>query len=485
MKARAYLVLALAMLGCVRNYEVPSRDWGIVRSGEPAHVRTYGGDAFALDSFAFTVNALVVTRGRRVAPVEAPLTQPFEIPLDSVAVVRVRRSSPRAAAGIALGVAAIATAAVLIQASGEDPVRPEPVPRPAGGSCPYIYSFDGSSYVFDSETYAGAIARGLERTDVDNLEHLRPAGGVYRLALANEMDETQYTDEIALLVADHPSGTRVFPDASGAARVVGRGTEPLRVVEFGGRDSLLAPAGWEVEFARPEGVERAVVIVTGRNTPLPSFAAAHMLSLMGPSVYGWYAAMNDDSAARNEMVEWLTYETSLRVLTRKHDSWSSVGTLPSVGPAIDKTQVISVDLSEHVGDTVRVRLEATPLVWQLETVELAPDLGAATLRPAELLRARAEDGSDVSALLSAADGLYHVALNGSRVELEYRVPADAGAERTALARTTGHYYITVDDSDGSRAFTALRIMNDQEFARQYFLSVWDEAVAAGDSGPSR
>jgi hypothetical protein len=483
MKTRAFLLLGLAVVGCVRNYEVQRHDWGLIESGTKVYVRTHGGDAFELDSFAFTVSALVAMRGRRVSPAEKSLHQPIQIPLDSLAVVRVRRSSPAATAAIALGISALATAQVIMIADSKDPVRPKPVPRPAGGSCPYIYSFDGSRYVFDSETYAGAVARGLERTDVDNLDHIRLVDGGYRLAMANELDETQYTDELSLLVADHPSGTRVFTEPSGAARVVDRGIRPLQVSEFGNRDSLLTRSGWEVVFAKPKGLERAALAITARNGPIISFVTAHMLSLMGPAVYSWYALMNTDSTSRYEMTEWMREETYLHVQLWNHGSWHPIAALPAVGPSLSKTQVVTFDLREYAGDTIRVKLEATPLVWQLEMIELAPDLGPATLRRAEMLRAQTEDGRDVTELLSAADGKYHVALNGSRVEMEFRAPLDAGPVHTVLARTTGHYYIAVDDTDRSQLHVALRIMTDTQFARRYFLSVWDEAVAQHGSLP--
>ena len=483
MKTRAFLLLGLAVVGCMRNHEVQRSDWGLIESGTKVYVRTHGGDAFELDSFAFTVSALVAMRGRRVLPAGKSLQQPIQIPLDSLAVVRVRRSSPAGTAAIALGISALATAQVIMIADSKDPVRPQPVPRPAGGSCPYIYSFDGSRYVFDSETYAGAIARGLERTDVDNLDHIRPVGGNYRLAMTNELDETQYTDELSLLVADHPSGTRVFTDASGAARVVGHGIRPLQVAEFGDRDSLLTRSGWEVVFPKPEGLERAALVITARNGPIISFVTARMLSLMGPAVYSWYAAMNTDSTSRDEMSEWIKEETYLHVQVWNHGSWHPIAALPAVGPSLAKTQIVTFDFTEHVGDTIRVKLEATPLVWKLETIELTPDLGPATLRQAEMLWAQAEDGRDVTGLLSVADGKYHVALNGNRVELEFRAPSDAGPKRTVLARTTGHYYIAADDTDRSQLHVALRIMTDTQFARRYFLSAWDEAVAQHGSLP--
>ena len=53
-------------------------------------------------------------------------------------------------------VMAAGTAVAVIIAHQESPEKPEPE------SCPFVYSFDGEKYHFDSETFAGAIAAGLD-----------------------------------------------------------------------------------------------------------------------------------------------------------------------------------------------------------------------------------------------------------------------------------------------------------------------------------
>ena len=456
----------------MRSREVPRSDWPILSDERGRlYVRTHAGDAFELDSFAFTTGGLVGVRGKSVEPADEPLPGAIRIPLDSIAVVRLRKVDRAATALLAAG---ITTAAVILIAETMSEYRPAAQPRPT--SCPFIYSFDGSEYVLDSETYAGAVAGGLERIDIDNLDQLRPVSGRYRLILANERDETQYTDELTLLVADHPRGTRVFPDASGVPRVVGHGIPPASVRSFGNLDSLATRAGWEVAFARPQGAVRAALVITARNTPLAPFVLDRMLSLMGPDVYVWYAAMNTDSAARREVLDWIRAEGYLDVATWTSDGWKSIARLPDVGPALAKTQTVALDLGDYPGDTVLVKLESSPHLWQLESIELASDLGPAEIETIAARSARATDARDVATLLAAADGRYHVAVNGSSVAVEFRVPlARHGTARTVLARTVGHYYIAADDRGPSRLDLVQRIMADRSFAQQYFRTACAQA----------
>jgi len=79
-----------------------------------------------------------------------------------------------------------------------------PPSDPPTVSCPLVYSWDGSGWRLDSGTFGGAITRGLQRTDVDGLDHLTPADGLLKLRVTNELDETDHLDALELLVVDHP-----------------------------------------------------------------------------------------------------------------------------------------------------------------------------------------------------------------------------------------------------------------------------------------
>ena len=127
-------------------------------------------------------------------------------------------------------------------------------------SCPHVYSWDGSHWRLDSGTFGGAIARGLERTDVDNLDFAAPEDGVLRLRLANELQETDYVDALAVLAVDHAADVTVAPDGRGALHTLGALAAPLSARDFRGHDALArvrAADGWSWE-SNPSGRDTAV-----------------------------------------------------------------------------------------------------------------------------------------------------------------------------------------------------------------------------------
>jgi hypothetical protein len=474
-------VLFLTLAGCVACYnrrEVPRRDWGAIPENHTITVGMLDGTQREFHRFVFT-NAGLSGWRRAKNQVDTLLrVDSVLVPLDSIAVVRV--SELDKSATLVLAAAAVTGAFVLI-GQAESDVRPAPVPRPPSSSCPFIYSFDGKNWVFDSETYAGAVARALERMDTDNLEHLRAVDGRYRLRMKNERRETDYTDELALVVVDHPEGTRAISDVAGTVHVVGQGTRPREMRKFGG-DTIPSRAGWELSFPRPAG-DTAALVLRVRNTFVGSFALYHTLGLLGSSVYNWYATLRGQPMARAVVRAWMEREGYLDVQAATDGgTWKSVARLPDVGGAISKLEVVVIDLRGMTGDTVRVRLESSPELWVLESADLAPYRGRATpdrLHSLQPLRATDERGTDVAPLLARRDGRYLVTTRGSDVTFEYDVPpaAQSGMTRSVLVRTVGHYYVETDDRAPPRLDVVERLMRDRAFAQQYFSDAW---VAAGN-----
>jgi hypothetical protein len=459
--AAAYLSIACAF-GCYRTRVVESRDWPVISDSQSIRVRTASGGEYELRRVQFTTAGLLAMQGRQLSPGRDSIVDSLRIPLDSISVVRVRELDKKATAWL---LAAAVTASFIVIAQAQDDYRPPAEPRPTV-SCPYIYSFDGTSYVFDSETYAGGISRALERTDVDNLESVRDVRGRYRLQLRNERPETQYTDELLLHVADHPAGTRAFPDATGVVHVVGQGTRAARLRAYAG-DTIPARAGWELVFPRPKS-DRAALVVRVRNTPAASIVLRSMLDLLGRDVYAWYDRLHHDAFARTQLAGWMLHEGGLEVAVERGGTWRSLATLPDVGPAIAKAFVVPFEAGQS--DTLRIRLESSPLLWELESVELAPHIGAGEMRTLQPIAALDETGSDVRDALARRDGRYFVALQGSRVTLDYSAPrVRQGMIRSVFAKTSGHYYFATNDSTVSRADVALRVMNDRAFGQRFFM----------------
>ena len=464
---RKLVPIFVMISACTTTKSVARENWGGLNNVTGnITVRMKDSGRYHLSSFSFTESGLDVTAGRSEPAhgAKSQITNPISIRYDSIDVVQIRRgNSQKTLAAVGLAV----SAAYFIVASTLDNTRPEPVPRPPSTSCPFIYSFDGKSWRLDSETYSGAVARGLERTDVDNLDHIAAVDGMYRIALANEVQETEYTDQLALVVAEHPAGTRVFPDAAGKLHVVSSGAKPLTWRQH---DLVSTPArtSWDATFARPKG-DRLALVLRVRNTEAVPFIHLHLMNLLGEDVYSWYREINTNPAAAEKTLAWYTQMAGLAVSTGNGDRWKQQDIVPIVGPVVAKTMVVPIDASA-TGDVIRVRLQSSPMLWKIESAELVSESESIAVHDVELARAIDQSGEDVTERLRAIDGGYHVAMNGSRVVAEFPAIASApGIVQTVLAKTTGHYYAkSTDERKGNPALVS-RLMTRSVWSQGYFM----------------
>ncbi len=226
-----------------------------------------------------------------------------------------------------------------------------------GHSCPFVYSFDGDGYVFDSETFSGAICPALQRTDWDDLEQLVMVNGSCSLRVENHLPETQYVDALKLIVVDHPQGSRVIAGAPGEIHTVFEPQRPVEAVDDRGNvvlpllaraDSLSwisDPIGRDPEdpaavrdgltlaFDVAQGSDSAKLILSARNTFWAAELEERLLKLQGTDLDRWYEAMESSREFRDSFVDIVRREAMLSVQIWTGESVEA-GAIPRVPGAI-------------------------------------------------------------------------------------------------------------------------------------------------------
>lgn len=335
-------------------------------------------------------------------------------------------------------------------------------------SCPFIYVYDGSAYVAAAEPLGGAISRGLQRTDLSQLETARLVDGKYHLIIANEMREVQYLDAFSLVAADHPEGTTVIADHAGNLYVTAATVAPLRAVSASGEDLRPAlqahdqqwwspgssPAPFErgqlrdtitLSFPRPAH-SSARLVLHARTSQLGAHSLKVMLDLWGGEVDRWYALLDGSRAGRAAHEEWVQREELwvLRVWLREPTGWVAQNLAVGGGPYLSELQAVPLDLSRVDGGIVELRLHPPRGYWDIDFAALDTAQGAPP-RIAELhiTEADALEGQDSRALLRSADAAYLVMpKTGQQIRVTVTAqPPAPGTTRTLFSRTTGYYEV--------------------------------------------
>lgn len=384
---------------------------------------------------------------------------PYEISVDQLQRVWIERKEHSAARTIGL-VAAVGVGVVAIVAG---------VIAATKGSCPFVYSWDGTKYVFDAEPYGGAITRGLEKDDFTELDRLQEQNGVYHLRMTNEVDETQLTNFMELWVVDHPIGTRVVPDIQGKLHTVPAPIAPSSARDATGRDLLpwLRATDrliWEppsapdatgslvgdiiMSFPKPLDATQVKLIVNAATGLWGSYMIKKMVELRGRDVGAWYTAIDNSKAARDALFAWEVREElyQLKIYVEEPTGWQVRGILPGTGPFISKDRIVPLDVSRVTGDQLRIRIHPPSGFWALNSfnVDYSQD-SPVSVEKVQLATAQDLQGKDVLQDLIAVDDRYLPMPNiGDTADLSFRAPPRrAGSDRAVFLHSRGYYKLHI------------------------------------------
>lgn len=391
------------------------------------------------------------------------------IPLSQAEFIWVRKS--RAGAGVYL-LGVVAFVAILLGALSGSSSSPPPS-RSGSNCCPFVYSYDGDKYMFDAEPYGGAICQGLERTEWCVLENLKEVNGQYKILVANELDETQYTNEIALLIIDHPKGTTVLPDVSGNIHTIAQPVIPLKA--FDGRGNDFMPlifkndrVYWStrmesrnpdrkedlrdeliLEFPKPQNAKKAKLVVNACTTLWGSQMVKEYLDLYGDSVHDWFDSLKNKGPAYYEFVNMHLkdelYALNIRVKTEK--GWISKGLIRGGGPFISKDKVYPLDLTDVESDVLAIKLTPPTNFWMINHIAVDYSencaVGVKELKP---FRAVDNNGRNIGEVLASDDADYYKMPNrGDQAELVFETPPQVNdMQRTLILKAKGYYDIHLD-----------------------------------------
>ena len=328
-------------------------------------------------------------------------------------------------------------------------------------SCPFIYSYDGTDFIFEGEIYSGTILPSLERDDYLTLPSIKAVNNEYKIKMTNEVKEEQYTNLTELIVVDHQYDTKVIIDKYGTVQTLNDIKTPISAKDTK-NNSVLAKIiskddlnytgnqyefindekeKLELTFKKPQNTDKAKLIINAKNAYWLDYMFEQFYSLLGDSYDDWYK--DQEKKSNEEMINWsLNQGIPLSVYVERDGEWVFEDYFNVIGPMAYKEDVLSIDVSDIEGEFLNIKLEFGFLFWDIDKVGIDfSDKSQLQISNLQLNTAIDQNGNDVSALLLKKDSLYHPLVKlDEYVELSFTAPElPTGYERTVVLHSSGHY----------------------------------------------
>jgi hypothetical protein len=376
---------------------------------------------------------------------------------------------------------------------------------PAYHSCPFVYAYDGSRYVFSTETFAGSIFNGAERTVIDRLDAVRPFNGAFTLKLTNERSETDYVNELSLIAVGHKAGVDVLASSDGVFHTIGTPHTPVACMDEHGKSLLDAVARadgllWqtnrdharggeaatlidriEVQFAIADTTRVAKLLVLGKNTTLPVFAFDEMGSLCGDGYARWIYRLEHDPTQEAAMRGFLLREGLLHVTVWNGREWIAAGAFMDPGAELMREQLLVVRIPQGCGTTLRMRLTCTSDLWEIDRIALDDSRDVAvTCTPVYAIAARGSHSDESLTLLEEKDARYLISMPGDSLILTFPIPAAFERERQSMfVKSTGYYHHWSTFAGPDNSSEVQKILEIPGYGPGKYLPRWFAAHAAG------
>ncbi|MCB0651178.1 MAG: hypothetical protein KDC85_07880 [Saprospiraceae bacterium] len=358
-------------------------------------------------------------------------------------------------------------------------------------SCPYVYVNDGESFVFEGETFGGAILQNLERDDYMPLPSIRAVDGTYRLRITNELKEKQYTDVASLMVINHQKSEKVLLDKYGQPYLITAEQPPENVYSLSGTDvkNTLSSRDRDVflfnetdfdenavvmKFERPGNVQTGKLVFTAKNSLWLDYLYGCFNEKFGSRYNPWVDKHKKDSH-EERLQKVVENGFPLSVYLKTDAGWKLVDYLHTVGPLADREFVVPVDLSAVTGKEIELKLSTGFMYWELDHVAMDfTENEALNMTEIKPLMAVNNDGEIVTDLLAENDRIYLEQTSvGEVAEVRFlEVPIPEGMSQTVFLHSRG-YYELIRDYEGFPQITELNKFKKagyfMQFSREEYL----------------
>ncbi|MEJ2545789.1 MAG: hypothetical protein P8Y99_17130, partial [Calditrichaceae bacterium] len=334
-------------------------------------------------------------------------------------------------------------------------------------SCPTIYSFDGSDYFLEAETFSYSIAKMFESSDLDRLDCGKDIDGTYSIKVTNEALETHYINLLSLLTVEHPVDYEAFPDGNDHIVLFGNQSELISATNkscdniinliskrdnkwYQSDSSILkeltqsVTEDWiDLTVNVPQSAEKLILALKLRNTLLNTILLYDlMLDSQDAKAIDWLGSKTANWFYAWRFYNWYKQHFGLRIQIFDGTEYDNVARISDTGPIVWHQEAVELDVNN--GEVAKIRLSFLPDNWAIDWVGISFDTHdnyKCQLHSCNQIRdLNNKNENDLLKLFNEKDDAYLVTYPGQEYILDYKInPAVKGYKYTYFIKSHGFY----------------------------------------------
>ncbi|MBE0645979.1 MAG: hypothetical protein IH600_17995 [Bacteroidetes bacterium] len=350
-------------------------------------------------------------------------------------------------------------------------------PKESQGSCPTVYSFDGTSFHLEAEAFGTSISKVLEAKSFSVLSSLAEADGRLTVRIANERPETHMINAVQLFAADAGNAAGVVLDVDNRLWPLSQPIAPSAARDASGRNTraLVEKADgqlWksdltnttpgsgfrdamELEFDIPQDAHEATLVVHAINTDLIAEVYRSVGGLLGDATMQFYQALENDPVLLERIRHWLG-DCSLSVEILDGDGWTVVGSMIPEANMVLFSRAIRLRIPDGHRGPLRVRLSTLTDVWRIDAVTIDPaPASPLAMRELPLISVQSSGTADRSSEISRTDDSYAVLLPPEQITCAFDPQPVANMKHPVYVFAAQGYLYEWFPTDGDSPASAL------------------------------
>jgi hypothetical protein len=329
----------------------------------------------------------------------------------------------------------------------------------SGGSCPYIYSWDGIEYKLEGEAFGTALGRALETETNIVLNNIKSINKRIIFKLSNDRPETHFFNKIKLTGIETDTNVTIYAGNHKFLCPVKKEKSIFKAFDRSGEEitnkfidddnfwlsnlsSATTDAKFEdqiiIELKDIEKVDSISLIASAINTEISSVVFSYLQRLLGEEFANFIKAAETDPELIDILKKTL-YRSSLKIDIWDGTNWLYTDLIFPEANMVEFKKLVRLPVIKDDNDIMKIRLRCLSDVWEIDALSFDDtQLEELITHSLELLNYRSDVQCDINSI-AKKDDLYLKLLPGQSLELEYGTISVPQNKKITYSVTVGGY----------------------------------------------